>query len=70
MDIFHFNQNTGTGNYIAYGNNGNTSVSSIILQNAGTNGTEIKFSSARGQGNSVWLRAAGVNTKVIFEAEI
>ena len=64
------NQNTGTGYYIAYGNAANTSVSSLLLQYGGTNGCEMKFASARGQGNAVWLRAAGVNTKVIFEAEL
>ena len=64
------NQNTGTGYYLAYGNAASTSVSTLLLQYAGTNGCEMKFASARGQGNAVWLRAAGVNTKVIFEAEL
>jgi len=62
-------QTTGTGYYIGYGNNSSTDVTSFNLVRIGYNCAELQASTARGQGNSVFVRTNAQGAKISFEAE-
>ena len=63
-------QATGTSYYRVFGNNSFTDVSSFTLNRSFKTGCELVVTSARGQGNSVWVRTNADAAKLAFSAEL
>ena len=63
-------QVTGTSYFISLGNNSNTAFDSFTAERSAPHACEVKWSSARGQGNSVWVRTAAAGAKLGYSAEL
>ena len=60
----------GTSYYAGYGNNSSTTISTFSMPRVGFNSAELSAATARGQGNSVFVRTNAQGAKVSFSAEI
>jgi len=63
-------QVTGTDYYRAYGNNSGDSFDNFVFQRSSYNLIELSLPSARGQGNSVFVRTNAAGATLSFDAEL